>query len=197
MQAKELFHAEGKSAGVWYCSKCKIVKKTEAEAESCCKPRLCRDCGCELPSDRWNVNCSKCSDAWYAKQRQDRLEKAKLVDPSDEIMFMVEELCGHNDGWFTYINEIIDYCFDEDPQWLPEFAFCSKFEQRQIDLGDILERISEDGYEDMGENFSGVEELQAAIDRFNELNKEQMKVYNVDYTRKVRIPWPAPVAESE
>lgn len=191
MEAKELFVADGKSAGVWYCSKCKIVKKTEAEAEGCCKPRLCRDCGCELPSDRWTVNCSKCSDAWYAKQRQDRLEKAELVDAGDQIMFMVEELCGHDDGWFRDIDEIIDYCFDEEPGCYPEFAFCSKPEQRQIDISDVLERICEDGYEDMGDNLSGVRELEAAIHTFNVLNEDRLKVYNVDYSRKVRIPWPA------
>jgi|JI9StandDraft_1071089.scaffolds.fasta_scaffold145461_2 hypothetical protein len=198
MQAKELFHADGKAAGVWYCSECKIVKRTEAEAEKCCTPKECQTCGIELAKERraWLV-CERCWDCEQNKKHHERLDKAQEVDPSESVMFMVEEFSCHGDGWFHGLDEIIDYGFDEDSDCRPEFAFCSKPEQRWIALGDVLERICDDGYEDMGDNFSGLEDLQAAIDRFNELNKEQLKVYNVDYTRKVRIPWPASVAKSE
>jgi len=199
MQAKELFHSDGKSSGVWFCSECKIVKRTEAEAEQCCTPRECADCGQPLSKERrgWSV-CERCWDCREEKRRHERLEKAVEVDSSESVMLMVEEFCGNgDDGWFRHIDEIVDYGCDEDPDCRPEFAFCSKPQQRQINLGDVLERLCEDGYEDMGENFYGVKELQAAVDRFNELNKEQMKVYDVDYSRKVRIPWPAPVAKSE
>lgn len=198
MQAKELFVKDGQSAGVWFCSECKIVKRTEAEAEKCCTPRECQSCGIPLAKERRAyLVCERCWDCERAKKHHERLDKAQEVDPSESVMFMVEEFSCHDDGWFHGLDEIIDYGFDEDPDCRPEFAFCSKAEQRSIDLGDILERVCEDGYEDMGENLFDTKELQEAIDRFNERNKECLKVYNVDYTRKVRIPWPTPVAESE
>lgn len=38
MNATELFHSDGKTAGVWYCAECRVVHKDQPGAEQCCKP---------------------------------------------------------------------------------------------------------------------------------------------------------------
>jgi hypothetical protein len=49
MSAKgiELFHQDGRASGVFYCSECRIVYKTQKEADECHGERLC-ECGAKI-----------------------------------------------------------------------------------------------------------------------------------------------------
>lgn len=183
MKPQQLFLASGKSAGVWYCESCHLVKRTEKEAEECCQPRHCDTCGCEV--DRFRITCGDCQRQNVLQRDLDALEKAELVKEWVGWVWH-PEMSGHQDGYFRDAEELLDQCDLEDED-VPEYAFCCKMRQLKVHIEDILQRLDDNGWEEMTEHAEGVEELQAAIDKFNELNKETFVIWEADYKRKVRL----------
>lgn len=219
MDAIELCDKTGKPVGFWICGKCKKVtlspmwyvdsrnpKNTQEAAEACCRPPKCVDCGDEFEasSHRRNDRCKDCEllhDRLESETRLSRrLEKAVEV-PDDGSMVCCEEI-GYRDGWFQSLDDLIDHLTDDwvddetgDPMPWPEFCFASKADVRQFSAVHAfdreLERMHEDGFEDM--EISPSPELIAAAEKFNAQNQQAFTVYNVDYSRKIRIPAPQPV----
>lgn len=196
MRVLELFTANQKSAGVFACGECKIVHKTQAAAEQCCDWK-CHKCGAK--TDRFSTQCSACWDIVRAEGHARRLAAAKLVTEYDGWI-CCESGCGSNDGYFQSIEDYVDYIYDEgwgDPEsdecreW-PEFVFACEKEVKGIDVGHVIENLCEDGYEDMGENFTGMDELRAAVDAWNAKNQNGLTCWSVDYKKKIAVP-PRPV----
>lgn len=80
MNAKELFLASGKSSGVWYCDKCHFVKREQAEAESCCRPRVC-ECGAECQGHY--TSCNACQHERDEKRIAARVALARHVPEAE------------------------------------------------------------------------------------------------------------------
>jgi hypothetical protein len=67
------------------------------------------------------------------------------------------------------------------------WAFCCKPTHQKLDLEDAIHRLCEDGYEDMWESLEVPKSLQEAVAEFNRINQTALTVWNVDYTRKVKL----------
>lgn len=189
MKPQELFLAGGKSAGVWYCDKCHLVKRTKEEAEQCCRPRHCDSCGCEV--DRFITTCGVCQRQKVLQRDLDALEKAELVEDWDGWVWH-PMILGYHDGYCSSPDEMRDYIADLDEDEAVEakhveFAFCCKSRQLKADLEDLLQHLDDEGWEEMTEHASGIEDLEAAIDKFNDRNKDTFTVWEVDMKRKVRL----------
>jgi hypothetical protein len=115
----------------------------------------------------------------------ERLEKATLVEYDGGFLY-ANHLPGGRDGYFQDMEELLD-CLEDDDE-LVLYAFCTTPNRHDLDLGRILENACDDGYEDMEGHLAGTKELQAAIDVFNEANREALTSYAVDYKRKVAVP---------
>jgi len=181
MNAVELFNQDGRAAGVFYCAKCRVVHRTADEAEQCCQPRHCA-CGKEI--ERYSIGCDEC---WKSKRDREYAERiAKAVEVENWDGWVNAEF-GPRDGWFESVEDLIEWAEGDDRK-LPEFVFCGRDRGvRKADISDVTTLILDDMWEDADEDsLYGVAELEAAIEKFNEANTG-IPVWEVDYTRKVRV----------
>lgn len=183
MNAEKLFTENGKFAGVYYCGKCNIVHRGKVAADECCKDWRCKRC---------NVECDKfrtlCKDCWHLDRNEKDaavMEKAELVEGYNGFVHSLK-LAGPQDGYFPDLDELIEYCETHDIE-PPEFVHCCKPTVLCVHVSDILERLEDNGYEEMTEHAVGVDELRDAVAAFNEANRQTFTVWNVDYTRKVAV----------
>ncbi len=196
MNPIQLHKSDGTRLKIFACGVCNKVKADEAAAEDCCVQPPCTYCG--KPVDRVKEHYQKFHwECWRGdahNREMKRLEEAALVE-YDGNMLYAEHLPGGREGYYTdmesLLDEIADYEPEEGDEPLVMFAFCTTPRLHNLDLGRILENATADGYEDMEDHLTGIEELGAAIDAFNARNKQALTGYEVDYKRKVAVPVPA------
>lgn len=191
MNAYQLLNPEGTPSGIWVCSTCRIVFSDrhggKDEAEACC---ICKYCGEPTPHD--DKECytrmhKACREANRRKLMAQRLDEADEHDGYDGWVYV--EGWGPNDGYFASAEEAEEYIWDvhDDGCELPQWAFCCESSPPpRLDVEDVAQRFEDNGYEGIGDDLSGVKELQAALDKFWEQNKGLLS-WHVDYSRKVRL----------
>jgi len=199
---------DGSGTGVWCCKQCGIVyasnqyrklsqEELQAEAEKCCRVPVCKTCSQEFER-RYPAEdmCSKCKDEAYRRKEErqllERLEKAVDVTDSYDGPVYCEEYNGCSDmgeGYYIDINSLHDALAGDvaDSEW-PEWAFACKSRKNLLDLDYAIERLCEDGYEDMADYLVIPASLEAAVKEFNESNDGALTVWEVDCSRKIRIP---------
>lgn len=165
MNPQELFLADGKTAGVWFCQKCKAIHGQRVLADQCCD-RKCHTCG--EPCKPYYTVCSSCLAKSIALQEQERFKKAQKV-PEHEWAGGVF----YGDTYYSSVADFRDYHADEDVAHVHYLWAADPEKFAHIDADRVLERIGEDGYDGFDTNdLNGVDELKRAIDAFNEANKE-------------------------
>lgn len=199
MNAKELFHQDGKSAGVFYCGECRNVAKSQELAEECCAPYKCQYCGCDVPRKNFRTACPDCIASNDEKKERERFESAEKLTEWDGPVFC--ESASYNEGFFPSLAELYDYfgCeanFDEDgSEALPPYAWaCNVIQFVSYDVGSIKESL--EGYEDWEGDTDGDNELQAALDAWAERNAKVVR-WEPDYKRAVLLDQSILYAESQ
>jgi len=190
MNATELFVKEGKSAGIYFCGQCRCVARTQEEAERCCKPYACDKCGKEIL--RYHTRCNDCDNTERARIERERFDKAEKL--TEWIGWVYCEGLGFRDGFFESITELFDALADEEsglPEYVwtwPEYVWtCTPDRFVHADVSDITDRMADQAYEDWDPaDLNGLEELKAALDKFNEANKDAIS-YSPDYTKAVLL----------
>jgi hypothetical protein len=179
MQAQELFLSTGKSAGVYYCTKCKLVRKTQAEAEDCCSPYKCQQCGTE--TERYYTICNSCL------RKKEHAEELARFEKSEKLT----SFCGwifHNDRFYESIGDMLND-IDDDLD-IPEYVWATtECHFVQLDICNVSELAcnTDSAYEDFdSSDLDGIDELKIAIDEFNKANYSHIS-YLVDYTKAVLV----------
>ncbi len=194
-EAIELFHQDGVATGIFYCSACRVVHHTRDRAWECCNPKYCSSddefhCGKQLDR-RYGGICGACDSAKRKAEMKRRLDDAELVEGYEGWVWS-PSLGGRNDGFFDGIGDLIDFCEENDddeeaPITIPEFVFCCEDSPPQrVEIGDVLEQMFADSFEDTQDQADGEHELTVALDTFWRKN-EHIVSYSPDYKRKVRI----------
>jgi hypothetical protein len=186
VNAIELHHADGRTAGVWYCEKCKCVSATKFAADECCLPRKCA-CGKECEPG-WAI-CEECRESARLIREAQRFEKAEKLTEWDGHLF----IDGFGSEYFDDIDAIVcDWeCGDGDTP--PAYAYaCKKTPMVDRDSSDVVECI--EGYEDWDGELNGVEELEEAIQKFNKANADKY-LLEPDYSKVILLD-PSLFAES-
>jgi len=202
MNAIELHHKDGRTAGVYYCSECKCVAKTKERADECCAPYLCTGCGVELPRKNYRTVCSTCSAEREREREAARFAAAEKVAEWDGWLYS-DEIQGYNDGYYANVEELIEYIEDNTPEagemsemdeeelaeipTLPEYLWtCDEERFATVSLDSIMDTIADDGYEDFDtDDLKGTAELGAALEAFNAANAHIVS-YSPNY-KKVLI----------
>lgn len=168
------------------------------------------DCGVDVNPGGYTETprCDACRKVYYQKDRIERrrveLEKAEEV-PYEGGMVLCEDVDNSRDGWHdsfeSLLDEIEENHFNYEsgkPLPRPEWCHPATPEVRFLDLKeaitDHLERLCEDGYEDM--DIEPDAELLAAVDAFNERNTREFTIWHADMKKKIRIP-PATVTNEQ
>lgn len=191
MNAYQLYHQDGREAGVWVCSTCNVIFSArhggKDEAESCC---VCRHCGRPAPRDDKDCYTRMHHDCWQeqnAERQAKRLAEAEEFAEYDGWVFL--DGVGPQDGYFASAEEAEEYIWDtlEDGEELPQWAFCCEREEPRFpDAEDIVERVTDNLYEGAADDIEGIEALERALERFAEVNKD-LHSWTPDYSRKVRL----------
>ena len=168
MNPIELFHKNGKSAGVFYCYKCHRVAKSKDAAEECCTPTLCKFCG--KPCRQYHTCCDDCSKSQSVKAEQERFDKAEKLTKWDGWVF--SDGLGFHNGFAESVSDLLDQLDDDEA---PEYVWaCDPVNFAVASIDDVIRPILENeaAYEGFdSDHLNGIDELKAAIDQFNESNK--------------------------
>lgn len=181
MNATELYLQDGRSAGVFFCTECKIVHRQAEHAERCCRPQVCHFCKQETGS-KSRLFHDDCYRAANEVKTQEKIQAAEKLSDWDGWVYW--DGWGYNEGFFDSIGALIEYATDEE-LGLPPFVFaCNTVPFPGADISDILERVCEELPEDYIDRLKGTAELKAALDAFHDANKE-LYSYKPDYKRAV------------
>jgi hypothetical protein len=185
-EAIELYKQDGTATGVFFCSECRAVFPNREQAEGCHGERICK---CGKPIDRrYYATCSECSNAAFDAGQQEkekvRYEKAEKVPYADYKGGMLFD----GDKYFSDLEEMEDHYYDAP---LPEYVWaCEDVGVPKATSESIVENLLENMWEDADHNdLNGLDELDAAIAKFNEAN-ESINVWEPDYKTAVLIPRP-------
>ena len=190
MNPIELFHEDGKSAGVYYCSKCKKItdKGNFQIIENCCKPYMCKYCSILVDSEiegKYRTAHRVCQEKADYDKEQDIINKAEKLEDWEGYLWYDERV-------FVSMEDLTDYMdcqFSEEEDW-PEFVFVAiPLEQRKMNSGHIVDDFLEDSYETayIYIDPDSVKNLQIAIDKFYQ-DHAHIICYIEDISRVVRIP---------
>jgi len=179
-RAIALFLADGMSAGVWYCPKCKRVGNDLEMVEQCCEPIICSVEGCENTCKKhWTV-CEECR----IRRRQERCNsvwnKATLIELSDAQHLLCPE-----DGDRLVCHDTAITMAEEDG--VTRFYDTSETPLR-LHAEAILEHAVDDWYEDAYSELAhagAVESLQKVLDSWCEENPHSC--WFEDNARKVDL----------
>jgi hypothetical protein len=182
-RAIELFHQDGKASGIWYCSQCRAVHADQRAAQSCHGITHCETCGKELGKRQpyYRRQCEECD----RKQWRDRQVKEEFERYTKAAKIKASEYTGpqvfFGDQYYQTVEEAIDGC--DSP---PEYVWAAKnIGLRKATTEDLIERVLEEAWEDAdSSDLNGLDELQAAVDAFNEANSG-IDVYMVDYNEAI------------
>lgn len=173
----------------WYCSECRIVKRTQVEAEDCCTPYRCRDCGVEAP--RYHFACEGCRKKKDQAREQAEFDKAKKVTQAEYAGEWVYD--DRRSNYHSSVEEALDY-YDDDPD-PPEWFYGTEAEEFGIDADRVLEDALQDSYDGAYDCIppSAIKELQDFLDKWSK--DYGPTSYSVDYSTVVLVDDPTSSAE--
>jgi len=185
MNATELFLKDGRPAGIFFCEKCRNVARNKETADLCCDWHYkCKECGEKVEQIHWTV-CRKCEGLARIKKENERFNKADKVTEWSGAVYL--EGTG-NDGFHASLSDLIDELSDEwEGEW-PKYAWTCKNDHFVCaDIEDIFSSMEGDAPTDFDfHDLDGIPELKAAIEKFNEENKDVVS-WELDYTKAVLL----------
>ena len=179
LNAVELFHQDGRPANVFYCGKCRTVSTGRNHAEQCCQNYLCTKCGGETGGRAWLV-CEPCRRAQDEAREAQRFEQAEKVTEWSGPVYV-------NDHYYRNLEEYFDYANEEG--WDARYVWtCDEVHFVKACISDITGNMEGEAYEDWDpETLNGLEDLKAALDKFNEANVGQVS-WTPNYNRALLLP---------
>jgi hypothetical protein len=171
MNPTELFHADGKSAGIWYCGKCRIVKRTETEAGACCLPVVC---ACGNPVKPYWTICEDCYSQNERVKEHKRFEAAEKLMPGQWNGPVVLGDDHYFDSVGDLLAEFSEDGFNGDGEELPEYVWtCDEDHFVRVDIEAVDTAYEGEAYDDFDPNdLKGREDLKAALAAYCEANKD-------------------------
>jgi hypothetical protein len=181
-EAIELYKKDGTTAGIFFCSECRCVYKTDTEASNCHGEKLCA-CG-KVVERRFYAKCNACEDRdWRSKraaEELDRFEKAKKIPASEYTGDMI-----YDGDYYPEIEDALDrYLEGQEPEYV---WACKDVGVPKASAESIYEHLLENMWDEADVNdLCGVDELEAAVVAFNEANKA-VHVYQPDYSTAILV----------
>lgn len=167
------------------CGQCRVVTRSQEDAERCCAPRRCATCGETLEH-------SYCEPCWWKAQKKaeaDRFEQAtKVPAAAYDGPLLAEGVEGGDwgDGYFSDEAALRDAC-ERHNRAVPAYAWACSSTRLTLDAKDILDDSLEqqEAREDAIDGIAGsaIEELQAFLTRWTDAHG--VESWHPDYGRAV------------
>jgi len=157
----------------WLCSACTRVWTDKDSASRCC---TCSYCG---SFKTWTSGATVHLECQVQKSKEaDRvaLEKAELVEWDGGPIYF-------DDKVYDSPEDVLDAFLEGHA---PEFIFATEQTNFFFDLDGALENACDQHHDDMRDNLEGIDELQSAVDKFNEQNSGNFSVTE-DRSKKIRL----------
>lgn len=160
MNAQQLQKPDGTPVDSWFCGECGQLMGDREYAERHCTEGKC--CYCQQPCGKGNYYHDGC-------RLNDYFEKAEKLTVWDGWVFLDD--CGHRDGYFTDAGDFVEWWQQTRKEPLPQFVFIAEPQEFPgLNLDDVLESMCDEMYEEARLHLEGEDELQVAVDKFNEAN---------------------------
>lgn len=163
------------------CSNCGKAYLEKSFADECCEPKLCEDCGVEIPRSHPYIVCDKCRNEREAKQELERYNKATKYTfesvPKESIEMLYSELYPYNEGFMTDIDE------DDVEQYGIKYVYGTKRIIPSLDAQYVVESMLEESFDDATEyvNEEELNKLQLAMNMFIVNHNGALDSYDIDY----------------
>lgn len=143
---------------------------------------LCPNCGKPKRGMCMNEECMKKFDVEQEKLRYDKAQKYTLdTVPSKSKIMLYSDVYKYNEGYFSEIEDFIDYCNDEGIR-VPNYVWGTNETQINLDAHDIIESACDDLWEGAYDSIDSkdIAELQSLFDNWCK-NQTGTRTYSVDY----------------
>jgi hypothetical protein len=184
MSAVELYKADGTTAGIFFCSQCRIVHRSQEEAEWCHGEKLC-SCGKKITQGYYQRKCNECdSKEWKEKERKKESERFEAATKITEAEYKGEHVyCG--DKYYDSVEDAIDqYLEGQEPEYV---WACIDKSLPSVDVEDVTSNLLDNMWDDADvSDLYGVDELEAALKAFNEANKG-IQLWEPDYNVAILV----------
>jgi hypothetical protein len=182
MNAFELFNQDGSLAHLYCCSLCRHVSEFKTTADMCC----CL-CGCGKKKKTGYTECLDCHQERIAEAKLAKFNVATKIQEKDYTGYVYAQ--GIDNDYFASMQDLHEYLEDQSIPIAdyPEYVWaCEKIKFAHASLDNTIKDI-EQAYENFEtDDLNGLDELQLALDKFNEANKE-MCSYTPDFTMAVLL----------
>jgi len=177
MNATELYLADGRHTGVYYCEQCKVTHHTKEFAEVCCNPAKCV-CGADC--SQYRTKCNACIDLELKEKEKARFVAAEKVTDWNGPVF--------DESTDEYYSSVCDFIEQNDDYECKYLWTCFSTPVCSLDYDTIIENATDEAYEDFEPGcLDGDEELKAALEKFNEINKSHVSWFP-NYKLAVLLP---------
>lgn len=190
MNAVELFHADGKPAGVHYCANCRCVRGSLDDAEQCCRPSVC-PCGAECP--RGWLSCDACRAAEYRRRQYEHFASVQkqCIDDYDGVMVCIGDRVLTVDGLEEHVNDMLaEFIADggDLSKWEPPIVYATSPTQHMIDVDAAIEHALDEAYEGAERDIDkqAIADLTATVDAWS---RAHMPTTHYEVSLAL-TPWP-------
>jgi len=184
MSAIELFKEDGTTAGIFYCSECKVVARTKEEADFCHGERLCA-CGKTIKRYGSYKVCEDCEHKeWVLKESKkewDRFDKATKITEAEYTGDRVLD----GDEFYESVDDAIDrYSEGQEPEYV---WACKEHGLPYVDSECVTSYLLDNMWDDADtHDLNGLEELEIALVAFNKAN-ESISLWEPDYSTAILV----------
>jgi len=147
---------------------------------------LCPDC--KQPKRGVCID-SECRNRRDIAEEQKHLEVAVRVKyedvPCESKIMMYSNIYPYNEGYFSDIEELVDYCLDNEIS-IPSYVWSTQETKLSMDARSIIENACDELHENAMDNIEGEEELQKFLDAWC-AKQSGTDSYTVDYKYAIKV----------
>ena len=144
---------------------------------------LCPNCGKPMHGMCMNEECRAKHEAEQEKLRYDKAQKyTDETAPSESKIMFYSDVYEYNEGYFSEIRNLVDYCHDEGIK-VPDYVWGTHETQISLDAHDIIEDACEELWEGAYDSIGSkdIAELEVFLDNWC-ANQTGTRTYTVDYS---------------
>ena len=152
-----------KEIKAYQCEKCGSSYIDKNVADNCCQPRLCEDCGCELPYKWYMTICESCKD-----KRNFNRGKVLTMDEFLQSEYK-DNMVYYNGEYYIDIDDCLETLWDREELGGVEYIKATDEYLHELDADSLIEELecNTNCEDDLYVDKQGVTELEDFLNKWN------------------------------